>query len=227
MKEEKASRMRKAIATNMVDSWHTSPKCDFFMTLDAEPMMAFRKEYNEKNGVKISFLSMVMKAASIALTEFPYVNSKYDFENHKHIFNDTVNVGFAHALPNNGLIVMNVKDTDKIDLVKITDEVNRLVPASDKGQIALDDITGGSITINNMGKYKTLKYHTAIINKPELSILSIYNISDEVVADGDQVRIKKCMNIALSADHRVIDGEMACEFLARVIELLEKPESLV
>ena len=217
--------MRKLIATNMVKSWQTSPKCDFLMRVNAEPMMAFRKEYNEANGVKVSFLNLVMKAAAIALSEFPYVNSSYDFENHVHLIHEEVNVGFAISVGDR-LMVANAKHTDQLNLIALSRETERLIEGAKSGGLTMDDITGGTLTINNMGAYKRLIQHTAIINPPELAILSMYNITDEPVVKDGGIVIQKAMNLMLSADHRVIDGKMACEFLTRIVELLENPESL-
>lgn len=224
---EKANRLRKAIAKNMVNSWSTSPKCDYKMSANAEPMMAFRKQFNEENGCKVSFLNMVAKAVAIALKEFPYVNSSYDFENHQHLMHEDVNVGFAISLENNGLIVANVKNADQLSLIELNQESQRVIDAARNGSLQLEDIQGGSITINNMGKFKRLEQHSMIINQPELAILAMYNIVDKPVVIDGEVKVQKQMGFMLSADHRVIDGEMACEFLDRVIDLVEHPEELV
>lgn len=224
---EKASRLRKRIAKNMVKSWSTSPKCDYKMKIDAEPMMTFRKKFNEENNCKVSFLNMVIKATAIALKEYPYINSSYDFDNATHIMHDSINVGFAIALENNGLIVANIKNTDQLSLIDLSRESARLIDAARSGKLQLDDITGGSITINNMGQFKRLEQHSMIINQPELAILAMYNISDEPVVKDGELAIGKRMGLMLSADHRVIDGEMACHFEDRVCELLEHPEELV
>lgn len=224
---QKANRLRKAIAKNMVTSWSTSPKCDYKMTANAEPMMAFRKQFNEENGVKVSFLNIVTKAVAVALREFPYVNSAYDFENHQHIMHDDVNVGFAISLENNGLIVANVKNVDKLSLIELNQEAQRVIDAARSGSLQLEDIQGGSITINNMGKFKRLEQHSMIINQPELAILAMYNIVDKPAVIDSEIKVQKQMGFMLSADHRVIDGEMACNFLDRVIDLIENPQELV
>lgn len=224
---EKASRLRKTIAKNMVNSWSTSPKCDYKMSANAEPMMAFRKQFNEENGVKVSFLNIVTKAVAVALREFPYVNSYYDFENHQHLMHDEVNVGFAISLENNGLIVANVKNADKLSLIELSQEAQRVIDAARSGSLQLDDIQGGSFTINNMGKFKRLEQHSMIINQPELAILAMYNIVDKPVVIDGEIKVQKQMGFMLSADHRVIDGEMACNFLDRVIDLIENPQELV
>ena len=223
--EQKAKRMRKMIATNMSLSWQTSPKCDFEMRVNAEPMMAFRKRYNEQHGVKVSFLDLVMKATALALKEYPYINSSYNSETHTHLLNDEVNIGFAVAV-GDGLMVADARNADRLDLTALSAETARLIDAIKGGRPTLDDVTGSSITINNMGSYKRLVHHNAIINQPELAILSMYNITDEPVVRDGAVVVQKTMNLMLSADHRVIDGKMACDFLDLVVTLLEDPEKL-
>jgi len=225
MPDEKAKRMRKHIAVNMLKSWQTSPKCDYLMRVNAEPVIAFRMQHNEKTGIKISFLNLAMKAAAMALVEFPYVNSSYDFENHVHKLHEDVNVGFAITV-GDGLMVANVKHTDSLPLIALSQECERLINGAQNGRLTLDDINNGSITINNMGAYPRLRMHTALINQPELAILSLYHITDEPVVHDGVVVVQKTMNIVLSADHRVIDGKMACDFLTRIVELLENPEQL-
>jgi pyruvate dehydrogenase E2 component (dihydrolipoamide acetyltransferase) len=223
--ELKAKRIRKLIATHMVKSWITSPKCDFLMRVNAEPMMAFRQSYQEKNGSKVSYLCLVMKAASLALMEYPFVNSSYDFENHVHLLHEDANVGVA-ITAGEGLLVANVKSANRLDLRPLCDETERLIEGAKTGKLTPDDLCGGTFTINNMGAFKRLVQHTAIINQPELAILSMYNITDEAVVRDGAIVIQKTMNLVLSADHRVIDGKMACEFLTRIVELLEHPEQL-
>ncbi|MDR3552538.1 MAG: 2-oxo acid dehydrogenase subunit E2 [Clostridia bacterium] len=223
--EQKAKRLRRVIAVNMVKSWQTSPKCDYLMKVNAEPMMVFRKSFSEANGVKVDFLNLVMKAAATALKEFPYVNSSYDSENHVHRMHEEVNVGFVISV-DDGLLVTNTKGTDRLDLTALSRETERLIEGSKNSGLNMDDITGGTFTINNMGTYKRLVQHTAIINQPELAILSMYAITDEPAVRDGAVVIQKSMNLMLSADHRVIDGKMACDFLTRIVGLLENPESL-
>lgn len=223
--EKRAKGMRKTIAANMVNSWHTSPKCDFEMKINAEPMMAFRKAYNEKNGTKISYLNLVMKAVAIALKEFPYMNSSYDFERHVHLLHENINVGIVISIPN-GLMVANVRNASELDLDSLNGATAALIERVKIGAITLDDITGSTFTINNMGAYKRLIHHNAIINQPEVGILSMYNIVEEPVVKDGAVIIQKNMNLMLSTDHRVIDGDVSCAFLDRICDLLEDPEKL-
>ena len=223
---KKATRMRQVIAKNMVASWTNAPKCDFVMEIDAVPIIEFRKKLDNDHGCKISFLSMVMKAAATAMVDFPVINTKFDFETMEHISNEAINIGFAMAM-GNGLIVLNVKNTDKKSIADITEENRALIEKAEGKKLTMEDMTGSSMTINNMGAYSRLEHHTAIINQPELCILSIYCIKERpIVKDGEFV-IRKTMKLALSADHRVIDGKLACEFLDRVCYILENPEEFI
>lgn len=221
--EKKATRMRKLIAENMVTSWQASPKCDYEMKINAEPLIDFRKKLNEQNNRKISYLNLVTKASAIALQDFPMINSSYDYDRQIHLLHDEINIGFAVAV-NDGLIVANIRNVDKLDLTAISEETDRLVSVIQEGKQTFDDITGSTFTINNMGVYKRLIHHNAIINPPELAILSMYNITEEPVVDKGAIVPRKMMTLMLSADHRVIDGKMACEFLEKIVLLLENPE---
>jgi pyruvate dehydrogenase E2 component (dihydrolipoamide acetyltransferase) len=223
---KKASRMRQIIAKNMANSWKTSPKCDFFMNSDTESMMEFRRAYNLENKCNISFLSMVMKAAALALKEYPLVNSRFDADTNEHIMNSHINVGFAMAI-DDGLIALNVKDADQLSVSEISNKIDELIEKAKNKKLSTDDVTGGSITVNNMGQYSRLEEHTAIINQPELSILSIYAIKEKPEVHNGEIVIQKQMKLALSADHRVIDGKMACEFLDMICRLIENPGSLL
>ena len=220
-----ASKIRKLIAQNMLNSWTVSPKCDFFTKVKAKQLVKFRRAFNEKHNIKVSYLNIVMKATAQALLEYPYVNSSYDYAKHHHLLHDEINVGFALAVED-GLLVVNTKKTDQLNLIELNQETTRLIEGSKTKKLTMDDISGGTITINNMGIYQDLEYHTAIINQPEMAILSIYTIKEEAVVENGEVQIGQIMNMALSADHRVIDGKLACEFLFRVKELLEHPEEI-
>lgn len=225
-KVEKASRMRKTIAKNMSTSWLVSPKCDYLMKADVDPLIALRKGYNEEMGVKTSYLHYVMKAAAIALSDFPYVNSGYDSELQTHLLRSDINVGFSFV-SEAGLMVANTKNSDRLDVAQLSAETARLIQATAEKRLELSDLEGGSITVNNMGPYSRLIQHSAIINQPELAILSMYAIREEAVVINGSLEVGRRMNLVLSADHRVIDGKMACDFLARIVELLEEPDALV
>ena len=218
--------MRKAIAAQMSKSWITSPKCDFEMQILAGPMIDFVKKARDYYECKISYLNVDTKACAIALKEFPYVNSSYDSERAMHIFHDAVNIGIAITV-GDGLMVGNVRDADKPALGELQVQLDDLIAKVKSGTPLLDDITGSTFTINNMGGYRRLMHHNAIINQPELAILSMYAIADRPVVIDGKIAVRKCMTLMLSADHRVIDGKMACEFLNRICEILEDPEQYI
>lgn len=226
LKTEKGTQMRQIIAEKMADSWKTSPKCDYFMKVDAARLLECRAAYNHENGCKVTYLGIVMKAVAQALKEFPYVNSSYDLKAQEHILHEKIHVGFVMST-GMGIVVLNVKNTDRLSPCEIEMEITRLIASVNDRKLSMDDITGSTFTINNMGVYKRLQCHTAIINQPELAILSIYRIREEPIIKDGRVEVGKVMNIVMSADHRVIDGKMAYEFLNRVCELLEAPETIL
>lgn len=220
---KRATTMRRVIAKNMVNSWHTSPKCDYVMEIDAEPIIKFRKKYNDAEKCNASFLSIVMKAAAKASTIYPMINSRFDMETMEHIYNDAVNIGFVLSVEN-GLLVLNVKNTDKKAIKEISESNDVMQEKNINKKLSMDDMTGGSLTINNMGGYSRLEQHSAIINQPELCILSMYRIKDVPVVREGQVVVGKRMKLVLSADHRVVDGKLACDFLDTICSYLENPE---
>lgn len=222
---KKAGMMRRTIASNMQKSWNTAPKCDYYMKLDAGPMMKCRKRFNEEHGANVSYLNMVMKAVAVALCEFPEVNATYNSEDNTYILHDSVNVGFAMNV-GGGLMVLCTRDTDKAGMTALSETTRGLIEKAKARRVENDDVSGSTFTVNNMGSYRRLEYHSAIINQPESAILSVYSIVDEpAVVEGTLV-VGKRMHVALSADHRLIDGGLACAFLERVCELLEAPEPL-
>lgn len=218
----KASSIRKAIAKNMTNSWLTSPSCMYTMDALAENIVAFRKEYNEKNNCKVSYLNIIMKMCAKALKEFPYVNSSYDFEKHEILLHEDINVGFALA-HGDVLFAPNTKKTDALSLIDINNEVKRIASEVRENKFNYEDHTGGTFTITNMGVYPELEQHTPIINQPEMAILATYAIKDKPIVENGELVVKSMMKLVLVADHRVVDGKLACEFLSRIKELVEKP----
>ena len=223
---KKAGMMRKTIAINMQKSWNTAPKCDYYTQIDAEPLMQFRERHRDGQGGKLSYLTLVMLAAAKALREHPQVNATYFSADNTYALHEHVNVGFAMNVPN-GLLVLCTHDTDQMSAWQLNGETGRLIQKAREQKAAMDDVSGSTFTVNNMGGYKRLMYHSAIINQPESAILSFYSVGQRPVVRRGELAVGWGMNIALSADHRLIDGGLACAFLSRVCEMLEEPESLL
>ena len=218
----KVNPLRRSIAANMVNSWHTSPRVTFTYAVDATAMKDLRAKLRDglkEQGVKLTYNHILMKVAARALTEFPDINASFAdnlLTRHKH-----VNMGLAVA-KGDGLIVPNVKNADTKSLAEIARETEALIEATRTGKLTMEDMTGGTFTISSLGPYGVQNF-TPIINQPELAILGVCDIVDTPVVRDGQVVIRPMMNLCLTADHRVVDGVMACKFMRRVVELLEQP----
>jgi len=210
--------MRKVIAERMSLSWQTAPH----VTLAAETDMTAAGELKSRlaqAGVKISYTELVIKCAALTLAEFPVVNSSIvDGQIIKH---DGVHVGVAVAL-DNGLIVPVLKNADKKSISQLNKEIADLSGRARQGRLTPDEYSGGTFTVTNLGMYG-VDWFTPIINPPESAILGVCRIKDIPVAVNGMVVIRPIMNVCLSFDHRLIDGALAAQFLARLRQLLENP----
>lgn len=214
----RVNSLRRSIAANMLNSWHTSPRVVYTMPVDCTAMKALRAQLKAR-GAAVSYNHIIMKVAAKALTEFPDMNAR--FADNSLIRYRHVNMGLAVA-KNDGLIVPNVKQCEEKSLSEIAQATERLIEAVRSGSITMEDITGGTFTITNLGNYG-VTYFSPIINQPELAILGVCAMADTPVVRDGEVVVRPMMNLCLSADHRVIDGVMGAAFLKRVCELLENP----
>lgn len=219
----KVTPMRRAIAKNMENSWHTSPRVTFTRPFDATAMKDLRKALNkslESKGIKVSYNHIIMKVVSMCLRDYPDINGSFAdnmLTHHKHI-----NMGLAVAQPSGGLVVPNVKDCDKKSLAEIAVEADQLAKDGKSGKLGIDAMKGGTFTITNLGNYGLTNF-SPIINQPELAILGVCAMIDTPVVRDGQIVVRPMMNLCLTADHRVIDGVQAAEFLQKVCEMLENP----
>lgn len=209
----RVNSLRRSIAANMLNSWHTSPRVVYTMPVDCTAMKALRAQLKAR-GAAVSYNHIIMKVAAKALTEFPDMNAR--FADNSLIRYRHVNMGLAVA-KNDGLIVPNVKQCEEKSLSEIAQATERLIEAVRSGSITMEDITGGTFTITNLGNYG-VTYFSPIINQPELAILGVCAMADTPVVRDGEVVIRPMMNLCLSADHRVIDGVMGAAFLKRVCE---------
>lgn len=223
---EKVNPLRRSIASNMVMSWHTSPRVTLTRPVDCTELKNLRKRLNnelKEKGIKVSYNHILMKATSKVLMEFPNVNASFSdnmLTRHKH-----VNMGLAVA-KGDGLIVPNVKRCDTKSISEIAKETEELIQNTRAGKITLENMTGGTFTITNVGVYGITNF-SPIINQPELAILGVCDMVDTPVVRDGQVVIRPMMNLCLTIDHRVIDGVMGSTFLKRVCDLLEDPYLLL
>lgn len=212
------SGMRKAIAKNMLNSHMTSPTVSFNLSVDMSQMKAYRKQLKE-NDIKVSYTDLIVKFVAKALTEFPLLNCSV--VDNKIVYKHYVNMGVAVAL-DNGLVVPNVTDADKKSLREISAEIKELAALAREGKLGGDKLTGGTFTITNLGMYG-IESFTPIINQPEVAILGVTTMEDRVVVRDGEMVIRPMMTLSLTADHRVVDGSVAAQFMQRVKDLMENP----
>jgi len=223
---KKVNSLRRSIAANMTNSWHTSPRVTFTHPVDATAMIELRaklKDGLKEKGIKLTYNHILMMVTAKALTEFPDINSSFAdnlLTHHPH-----VNLGLAVA-KGDGLIVPNVKSAETKSLAQIAEETEKLIAATRDGKVQMEDITGGTFTISSLGPFGVTGF-SPIINQPELGILGVCDMVDTPVVRDGQIVIRKMMNLCLTADHRVVDGVMASKFLRRIVELLENPYELL
>lgn len=210
--------MRRTIAKNMLSSHMTSPTVSFNLSVDMSAMKQYRKQL-KNNDVKVSYTDLMVKFVAKALTEFPLLNCSVDGNNI--IYKNYVNMGVAVALEN-GLIVPNVTDADKKSLTQISAEVKELAELARSGKLPAEKMKGGTFTITNLGMFG-IESFTPIINQPEVAILGVTTMEDRVVVRDGEMVIRPMMNLSLTADHRVVDGSVAAQFMQRIKVLLENP----
>lgn len=214
--------MRKAIANNMLNSHLTSPTVSFNLSIDMSEMKKYREQLNI-NGIEVSYTVLLVKFVSKALTEFPILNCSVDGNNI--IYKNYVNMGVAIAL-DNGLLVPNIHDTDKKSLSEISSEVKELATLAREGKISPDKLRGGTFTITNLGMYG-IESFTPIINQPEVAILGATTMEERAVVRNGEMVIRPMMTLSLTADHRVVDGSVAAQFMQKIKTLMEYPSLML
>ena len=224
---EKMTTRRKRIAENLLQAQHNTAHLTTFNEIDMSATTALRARIKDKvekeHGVKLSFMPFFVKAATMALKAYPLVNAQLDGDSI--VFKHYVNMGIAVA-SDAGLVVPNVKDADTKGMLTISRDIAALATRARNGKLAMDDLTGGTFTITNGGVFGSL-ISTPIINYPQVAILGLHKTQDRPVAIDGKVEIRPMMYVALSYDHRIIDGQQAVLFLVRIKELMEDPASML
>ena len=223
----KMTRLRQTIAKRLKDAQNTAAMLTTYNEVDMSAVMDLRARYKDlfekKHGVKLGFMGFFTKAVTHALKEIPSVNAEIDGDDL--IYKNYVHMGIAVGT-DKGLVVPVVRDADSRSIAEIEKEIGRLGLAARDGKLSMADMQGGTFTISNGGVYGSLM-STPILNAPQSGILGMHKIQDRPVAIGGQVVIRPMMYLALSYDHRIVDGKEAVTFLVRVKESLEDPERLV
>ena len=224
---EKLSTRRKRIAENLLQSHLATAHLTTFNEIDMSAVIALRERVRDKvekqHGVRLSFMPFFVRAACIALRDYPVVNAQLDGD--EIVYKNYVNMGIAVA-SEQGLVVPNIKDADQKGLLEISRDITALAKKAREVKLAMDDLTGGSFTITNGGVFGSL-VSTPIINYPQVAILGLHKTQDRPVAIDGKVEIRPMMYLALSYDHRIIDGQAAVLFLVRVKELMEDPATML
>ncbi len=227
VKRSKLSLLRRKVAERLVEAKNTTAMLTTFNEVDMSPIFALRKEYKEtfkeKHGVSLGFMSFFTLAVVRALKEFPAVNSMIDGK--EMLTYDFCDISIAVSGPK-GLMVPVIRNAEKLSFKGVESEVKRLAIRARDGQITVDEMTGGTFTISNGGVFGSM-LSTPIINPPQSGILGMHNIVERPVAVNGKVEIRPIMYVALSYDHRIIDGKESVGFLVAVKEALENPVELL
>ena len=223
----KMTRLRKRIAERLKQAQNTAAMLTTFNEADMGAVMALRAKYNEafekRHGVKLGFMSFFVKACVAALKEIPAVNAEIDGDDI--VYKNRYDIGVAVGTEQ-GLVVPVVRGCDAMGLAEIEKAIAAYGRKARDGKIALDDLAGGTFTISNGGIYGSLM-STPILNPPQSGILGMHKIQNRPVAVGDRIEIHPMMYLALSYDHRIVDGKEAVTFLVRIKDAIEDPQRLM
>jgi 2-oxoglutarate dehydrogenase E2 component (dihydrolipoamide succinyltransferase) len=224
---KKMSRMRRTIAKRLLEAKHGTAMLTTFNEVDLTEVMAMRKKYQErfvaKFGIKLGFMSLFAKACAKVLIEMPQVNSILDEK--ELIYHDYADISIAVST-GDGLVVPVIENAESLTFAEIEYKIKELAGKARNGTLSLEEMTGGTFTITNGGIFGSMM-STPILNPPQSAILGMHNIVDRPMAVNGEIKIRKMMYLALSYDHRVIDGSSAVTFLRKVKELLEDPMTLM
>ncbi len=226
-RREKMTMLRKKVAERLVSVKNNTAMLTTFNEVNMKPAMDLRAKYKElfkeKHGVGLGFMSLFTKAVCEALQQFPAVNARIDGTDI--VYNSFCDVGIAVSTPK-GLMVPIVRNAEMLSLADIEKSIGGLAKKARDGKITVDDMTGGTFTITNGGVFGSM-LSTPIINPPQSAILGMHNIVERPIAENGQVVIRPIMYIALSYDHRIIDGKESVGFLVKLKEMLENPERML
>ena len=221
------SRLRQAIARRLKEAQNTAAMLTTYNEVDMTALMEMRSNYQDsfekKNGVRLGYMSLFVKAAIDALKEYPAVNA--EIEGNEIIYKNYYNIGVAVGT-SQGLVVPVIKDADMMTIGETETTIAQFGKKAKEGNLAISDMAGGTFTISNGGVYGSLM-SSPILNPPQSGILGMHKIQKRPVAIGNNIEIRPMMYLALSYDHRIIDGREAVSFLVRIKEIIEDPRRLV
>lgn len=226
-KRQKMTMLRKKVAQRLVSVKNETAMLTTFNEVDMTAIMELRAKYKDnfakKHGINLGFMSFFTKAVCEALNHFPAVNGMIDGD--EIVYHDYADIGIAVSTPK-GLMVPVLRNAETMSLADIENGIKALALKARDGKLSLDDMTGGTFTITNGGVFGSLM-STPIINPPQVAILGMHKIQDRVMVINGEMKIRPMMYLALSYDHRIIDGKESVGFLVKVKEMLENPERII
>jgi len=226
-KVQKMSNLRKTVSRRLVEAKNTTAMLTTFNEVDMTNIMAIRKQYKDKfkeaHGVNLGFMSFFTKACTIALMEWPAVNAYIDGENI--VYHEYADISIAVSAPK-GLVVPIIRNAESLSMAEIEAKVMELAGKARDNKLTIEEMSGGTFTITNGGVFGSLM-STPIINIPQSAILGMHKIQERAMVIDGEIKIRPMMYLALSYDHRIIDGRESVGFLVRVKELLENPELML
>jgi 2-oxoglutarate dehydrogenase E2 component (dihydrolipoamide succinyltransferase) len=221
------TRLRQTIARRLKDAQNTAAMLTTFNDVDMSAVMALRSQYKDifekRYGVKLGFMGLFVKACIQALRDVPAVNAEIDGD--ELIYKNYYHIGVAVGTEK-GLVVPVVRDADRLSLAGIEQQINEFGKRARDGRLSIEDMQGGTFTISNGGIYGSLM-STPILNAPQSGILGMHRIEERPVVRNGQIVVRPMMYLALSYDHRIVDGNEAVTFLVRVKECLEDPQRFI
>lgn len=221
------SRRRRTIAQRLVEAQHTAAMLTTFNEVDMSAVMDMRKRrqdaFVKRHGVKLGFSSFFVKAVVGALKAFPRLNA--EIQGDEMVLKQYYDIGMAVGAED-GLVVPVIRDADRKTFAAIEQEVKALATRAADGTLSLEELRGGTFTITNGGVFGSM-LSTPILNPPQVGILGLHNIVNRPVVVGEAIEVRPIMYLALSYDHRIVDGREAVQFLVRVKQLIEDPETLL
>ncbi|HEV2662550.1 MAG TPA: dihydrolipoamide acetyltransferase family protein, partial [Ktedonobacteraceae bacterium] len=220
--------LRKRIAERMERSWRTIPHATAFDEIDGTALAALRqtlKPVAEQRGVRLTYMPLLVKLLLPLLKEFPIFNASLDEEKREIVYKRVYHIGIATDSPE-GLLVPVLRNADQLSIMQIAEQLEHLIAGTQKRSLALSEVSGSTFTLNNVGSFGGSS-GTPIINYPETAILAVGRLQEKAIVQDGKIVARTILPLALSFDHRVIDGALAGRFLARFRALVEQPQQLL
>ena len=221
--EQTTSRIWRLMAERLSQAWTTIPHFYLMREVNASRLVAWREKINKNAAEKITYTDLLVKLSAAALRRYPRPNASWQNENI--MLNSEINIGIAVALED-GLVVPVIRRADELNLIQLAKRRSEIVARAQAGKLSLDDLSGGTFTISNLGMYGVDAFN-AIVNPPQAAILAVSRITDRVVPLNGQPAVQPMVTFSLSCDHRVVDGARGAEFLQALADLVEEPLQLL